>query len=509
MKKEKKKLTSRQKKFIGISVICALLIIGGISTIIALNKEKLFSVETGVADSSLGGDAKQLTVGEDGVEITSGGIYTLSDDITNGSVIIRADKADVELILENVSITNSDGPAIYIESADNVYITLKGENKISATVSSEYNGAIHSKSDLLLRGDGSLELNSNLDGVVSKDDLQIDGGTYKITTEDDGIIGKDSLKVTAGDFTISAGGDGIKTTNETEKGDAEIAGGTFNITAGSDGLQVIANLLISGGDLKINSKDDGVHADGDIVISGSNIEVSSGDDGFHADSNLTINDGAINITKSYEGIEGSAITINGGDIKIVSSDDGINAGGGSDTLSASGSRDAFSGDISKVLTINGGTIYINASGDGLDSNGNLYIAGGTIYVDGPTNDGNGAIDYGDNGCEFTITGGTLVAVGSSGMAVNATSATQPSVIINLSSSYTGELNFGDVSYTPSKSYNSVVISSPSLKIGNSYNLTIGGQSVQTINISNNITSSGTMGTQPGMGQRQQGGMGRR
>lgn len=45
---------------------------------------------------------------------------------------------------------------------------------------------------------------------------------------------------------------------------------------------------------------------------------------------------------------------------------------------------------------------VNAQGDGLDSNGDLTISGGEVYVDGPTNGGNGALDYDGNG---TITGG--------------------------------------------------------------------------------------------------------
>ena len=50
----------------------------------------------------------------------------------------------------------------------------------------------------------------------------------------------------------------------------------------------------------------------------------------------------------------------------------------------------------------------------MDSNGDLTISGGEVYVDGPTNGGNGALDYDGNG---TITGGTVVMVGSNGMAM--------------------------------------------------------------------------------------------
>ena len=66
----------------------------------------------------------------------------------------------------------------------------------------------------------------------------------------------------------------------------------------------------------------------------------------------------------------------------------------------------------QYLTINGGYIYVDTAGDGLDSNGSIYINGGTTIVNGPTNDGNGALDY-DSEC--VIKGGTLISAGSSGM----------------------------------------------------------------------------------------------
>lgn len=454
------------KKLIGIIVLCVFVIGAGIAVVIAIIR-----------------GAQTVSTGVDGIEITSGGTYTISDDISSGSVIVRADEADVHLVLDGVSIKNTSGPAIFIESAGDVTIELKGENKITATATKDYNGAIYSKSDLILSGDGSLEISSTIDGIVSKDDLKIDGGTFIVNAKDEGIVGKDSITINGGDLTITAtNGHGLKTSNEEKKGDMEIAGGKISINSGTDGLHSIANIRIS----------DGV------------ITISAGDDGIHADSTITIDGGTINVVKSYEGIEGGEIVVNSGDIKVVASDDGLNAAGGSDNTKSKAS--SFSGDTSKAITIAGGNVYVDASGDGIDSNGNIYISGGTTYVDGPTNNGNGAMDYGDGGCEFVITGGTLVAVGSSGMAVNATSAEQVSVLMNLSGSYSGALSFGTINYTPSKTYDSVLISSPELNIGDSYTLTIGEKEIQTATITNSITNTGTAGMMPGMGQGRQGGM---
>lgn len=74
--KQKKSLTNKQKTAIGLSLLGILLIAILFGVIyIFQNKEDIFSVETGVDASTLTGDASTLTVGEDGVEITSGGIY--------------------------------------------------------------------------------------------------------------------------------------------------------------------------------------------------------------------------------------------------------------------------------------------------------------------------------------------------------------------------------------------------------------------------------------------------
>ena len=43
------------------------------------------------------------------------------------------------------------------------------------------------------------------------------------------------------------------------------------------------------------------------------------------------------------------------------------------------------------------------------------MKGGTVIVCGPTNDVNGPLDSGDNNNTITVTGGTLIAVGSTGM----------------------------------------------------------------------------------------------
>lgn len=226
--------------------------------------------------------------------------------------------------------------------------------------------------------------------------------------------------------------------------------------------------------------------------------------GIKAGGNLTISGGIINVTESYEGIEGFEITVSGGTISVVSSDDGFNAAGGNDSSGYGGGmpQDNFSADSDAKITISGGKITVDAKGDGLDSNGSLCVSGGEIFVTGPSDNDNGALDY--NG-DAQITGGTIVAVGMSGMTQNfGSSSTQGSILSNTATNTSGEVVLKDsngnvlVSFTPTREYNSVVVSTPDVKKGSTYTLTTGDSST-TIEMSDIIYGESTQGRTPNGG----------
>lgn len=443
---------------------------------------------------------------EDSITITKGGIYNLEGTITNGVITINTND-NVKLVLNNVNITNSSGPAIYIESANIVVIKLQDNTINTLTTTSEYisydedvNDVIYSKSDLVFEGNGTLNINAYIDGIASKDNLKINSGTYYITANEVGIKGKDSVYIVDGNFTIKSGKDAIKSTNskDSKKGFIKINNGVFNINTLKDGIEAYTNLIIdngvfnivsttnkgikgnniviSNGVFTIDSKDDSVHANNYIKVSSGTFSLSTDDDGIHATNKLVIDNGNIDILKSYEGIEANNIEINGGNINVASFDDGINAAGENES----------------ILTINDGVIYIDAYGDGIDSNGYIYVNGGKITVEGPTNNGNGALDY-DKEC--VVTGGEMLLIGSSGMAENISSSSSIyGVLINLKNTYqendTIKLVSGDdmiFTYTANKKFSSVVYSSSSLK-ETEYSLYINDNLVETFNI-NSITTN--------------------
>lgn len=491
-------------------------------------------------------DGNGATASGANVTITAAGTYIVSGSSSNARITVEIPTADkLRIVLDGVSVTSSDGPALYIKSAEKVFLTLAdGTSNLLADGTSyeltdgdtTLDAALFSREDITINGSGSLTVNGNYKhGIVSKDDLIITGGTLNVTANNVGLCGKDCVKISTADITIDAGTDGIRSDNaeDAERGYVYVESGTLNIIAGNDGIQAetvlnvaggtftiatgggsanassrggndwnpmwgmwggssssaneesakglkaSSDILISGGTFTIDSSDDSIHSNGTVSIADGSFTIKSGDDGIHADTDLGISGGTMVITKSYEGIEASKIVISGGNLALVASDDGLNAAGGNDQ-SAMGGRPGM-GSFTRAtgeIVITGGYLLVNASGDGVDSNGTITISGGVTLVSGPTNSGNGALDY---EASATVTGGVFIALGASGMATGFTNAdNQGAILISVGSQGASKSlaicnEDGTVlaSFTPVKSYQSAVITAPGIESGKSYTLVVG------------------------------------
>ena len=147
-----------------------------------------------------------------------------------------------------------------------------------------------------------------------------------------------------------------------------------------------------------------------------------------------------------------------------------------------------------------------AGGVGIDSNGDLNVSGGEIYVSGPTSDGDSALDYDGSA---TVTGGTVIAAGYSGMAQNfGTDSTQGSILLTSRSTSTETIRVTDASgsvlaeFAPAKAYSCVIVSTPALRQGGTYTVTMGGESTD-VTLESLIYGTGGMGG--GMGGQPGGG----
>lgn len=475
------------------------------------------------------------TVSGNTVTITAAGTYLISGTLSEGQIKVEANEADkVQLVLSGATVTSANSAALHVAKADKVFLTLANGSENTLATSGAYaaaddsaiDGAVFSRSDLTVNGGGSLAVSSaEGNGIVCKDDVVLASGTATVTAAKHAIQANDSVRIAGGSYTLHAGTDGIHAKNDenSKLGYIYVAGGSLDITAESDGFDVNYVLRVDGG----------------------TITVSAGGDGLHAESDLTINGGDITVTKSNEGLEGARVTIAGGTQDVVASDDGVNASGdpddsdsssdtdddssknnapGSDRPGTSGGGQMTGGqeppaqdqggggdsappqgrqggqgdsappqegkggmtagaDESAYLLITGGTLTVKADGDGLDSNGALEVSGGEVYVNGPTSDGDSAIDYGD-GSTATITGGTVVALGSTGMAEGfGNSSTQGSMLVSASGNTGDTVTLSDssgkvlCSYVAQKSFACVLVSAPGVEQGKSYTLKVGSNSI--------------------------------
>ena len=395
-----------------------------------------YSSYTGKVDlNSLSMSGNGIKIVDSTITITEEGTYYFTGTASNANIVVNAsDDAKVILVFENANITSSNTSVINGINAKKITINLVEGSTNTFTDSSNYtlfteddepDATVFSKTDLIISGKGTLNINSNYkDGIASKDELIISDATLKITSEDDGIRGKDYAQISNATITINSKGDGIKSTNDTdsEKGyivisnsnitinttaDAiqaetilRITSGNINITTtgstandnSSKALKAGSLIQITGGTFNINSTDDGLHSNGNLYIDAGELTIVSKDDAIHADGLIEINGGTFNLTAS-EGIEATYVKINDGTINISASDDGINAGKKSTNYEV-------------TVEINGGNITIKmGSGDtdGVDSNGNIIINGGIINVTGQS-----AFDYDGTGI---INGGTVICNG--------------------------------------------------------------------------------------------------
>lgn len=410
--------------------------------------------------------------------ITAPGAYLVQGSI-QGQLIIDAEDADVYLLLDGVSITSSDGPALHVKAAHEVFITLEAGTVSTLTDSAAYtlpdgedepNGALFSKADLAINGEGTLHVVGLYDdGIVSKDSLTIASACVQVESVGDGIRGKDSLTVYRATLKVTAGQDGLKSTNDKDssKGWVSLMESDITIQSANDGVQAETDLTINGGMMTIvsgggcqaeyrqelaapvrkgdaaqeedeaeaededapsakglkatnidvidgtfiiSSRDDAIHANGSITLEGGSFTLASNDDAIHADDNFTILDGDVLITECYEGIEASHMTFAGGRTDVTAIDDGWNAANKAASEAESG-RKKKNHDFS--LTVSGGEHTILAGGDAIDSNGDMLFSGGITLAASSNTLKEVPIDYPEV-CSCTITGGILAATGAYG-----------------------------------------------------------------------------------------------
>ena len=297
-----------------------------------------------------------------------------------------------QLILSDLTLTCSDGPAINNQCKKSCFVKLNGTNSLTdgnsyTSAEEDRKAAFFSEGQMIFSGNGSLTIKGNYKHALASDDyIQFtqSTGSLNLIASSDGIHANDGIYFEGGSFSISAGEEGIQCDTSV----IVINDGAINVTkAGDKGIIAFDTILINGGTIRVTSEYKCIKTKGNLVINNGDIQVicngKSSGGGW----------GGYSSSSSPEGIEAKGtITINGGYVYSQSADDAINSGGD--------------------LTINGGYVCAySTNNDGIDANGNCYIKGGVIFAIGSRSP-EVAIDANSEAKkQLYIQGGTLATIG--------------------------------------------------------------------------------------------------
>ena len=221
-----------------------------------------------------------------------------------------------------------EGAALYATKA--LILVLKGENSLEITRpdmvegSFNYGDGITSEQDLTVRGEGSLSIQVEDDGIqMDSGDVTIEGGTLTVSSGDHGFDLGDSITVTGGTVQMTAGDDGFNVS-----GDITISGGSVTIDAEDNGLDSgDGSVEISGGTVEIRTEDvNGIDAWEDVVISGGTITIDAEESGIHAYGDVVISGGDLEVGSQWASAiftEEGSVEISGGNLTLNAGNDDV------------------------------------------------------------------------------------------------------------------------------------------------------------------------------------------
>ncbi len=316
--------------------------------------------------------------------------YSLKGTATEGMFKVYS-TSKFNLNLNGVTLTNSDGPAVNIQSKKKCNITLEdgttntlADGSTYATSTEDQKSTLFSEGQIDFDGTGSLTVKSNSAHAICSDDyIDIKAGNITVSgATKDGVHANDYFEMSGGMLNITSTGDGV----ECESGYILISGGSLtsvNNSANAKGLTCDSTLTITGGTIKLTlagNQSKGIKSDQKMTLSGGTITISTSGGVVLETSGSGYDPAYCTAIKSDDDIEinGSNITITsvGAGGKGVSSDKSIvvisgnlnitNSGTGTTYKNTKGTTDSYSAACLSAATINiaGGAVTTSSSGAG-------------------------------------------------------------------------------------------------------------------------------------------------
>ena len=478
---------------------------GGDSCVISVKKDTVNTISDGSSHTD------SYTTNEGETKQIKAAIFA-RDDLKikgKGTLIVNGNTADGIACTDDLKLYNG---TITVKAADD---GIRGKDSVVIGDPEDTDFTTLKLTVNAKNGDGIKSTNTAND---KKGRIEINGGTVSVDAHSDGLQATREVTINGGDIDIHTyQGKDYKASGGNPGGgnpgggwgggwgwddsghDLGLDFSAKGIKVGDGDAQIGGSITVSGGTLTVNSTDDALHCGDTLTVSGGTLTAATADDALHSDKNLNITGGKIKVTDSYEGIEAMRINIKDGDMTIYAYDDALNAG------EKGAQKTVHVGNDNCVLQIDGGTIhaYVTnpAEGDTLDSNGKIIINGGVVYAEGSVNGPDSAMD---SDGEMLINGGTLVAIGGLGLGEMPVEASQQCSLYwgNNSTTYQkgGVIKLLDasrkelLSYTSEQAFKCAIVSSPEVRIGGSYTLTVNGNTVAEFNVSSKLTKQGDVGS---------------
>lgn len=210
------------------------------------------NVVSGIIDlGSMSCEGEGVSISGNVVNITGEGTYIVSGSLPDGMINVNT-KLKVKLKLNGVNITNSTGPAIMVNDAKRLTITLiEGTVNSVSGGSAANDGAICTNDTLEIKGAGTLHVNGTVEhGISSDDDIVIKNGNIHINAVKTGVMANDDITISGGTLKVVGRTNGMKS-----KGTLHIAGGNIHVTGGSketkSGLFSMTTFTLTGGSVYV------------------------------------------------------------------------------------------------------------------------------------------------------------------------------------------------------------------------------------------------------------------
>ena len=238
---------------------------GSVSPVYSLTREDSRTQPENAAEIALGTVDSELL-------ITEKGDYLLTGSLT-GCIHILAEEQVVHLFLKGVDIRGAKSPAIYIESAGKVVVTVCAdtENRLrdsGAHTGRDTDACLYSRSDLTLNGTGTLTVSGLFkDAVHTRDYLSVTGVNLTVQARRDGLRGNDGMLIRDARLHVESEENGLHTTrsDKAEKGNVEIIGTDLTVIAGAYAVSADRNILIADSRAFLKGIPEPMHADGEIA----------------------------------------------------------------------------------------------------------------------------------------------------------------------------------------------------------------------------------------------------